>query len=262
MNSLAEWALTILKNYGVLILFFISYFGSLGIPFPITPVIIAAGAFTRQGILDWRLAVLACLVGAALADHSEYFFGRWAGGWLKRRFGQNIIWQKALSTINRQGKWAILLTRFWLTSLAPAVNLLAGSRFPYFRFLLFDLIGELLWVLLYGGLGYIFAGQWKLVSQIVTSFSGLSVGLLILAAGIYFLVQRRRKAAWRHRSALQKWPWLISLREKTAVGKHNFHMVAPRIQKINHSWVRPGYDWRNSDELAPNGDLEWNAHQR
>jgi membrane-associated protein len=194
MNDLAAWALTNLVTYGVLILLLVSYVGSLGIPFPITLVIITAGAFTREGLLDWRLAVLACLVGAALADNSEYVLGRWAGKWLKRRFGQKLVWQKALSTINRQGGWAILLTRFWLTPLAPAINVIAGSRYPYARFLFFDLAGELLWVLLYGGLGYFFASELKLVSQVVGNFSALSAGAAILAVGIYFLVQRRRQA--------------------------------------------------------------------
>ena len=77
-----------------------AYVGSLGIPFPITLVIIAAGAFARAGLIDWRLA----------------------GDWLKRRFYQQTVWQHALSTINCQGGWAILLTRFWLMPLAPCIQ--------------------------------------------------------------------------------------------------------------------------------------------
>lgn len=195
MNELANWALANLVTYGVMILLMVSYFGSLGIPFPITLVIVAAGAFTRQGILDWRLGLLACLLGSALADNSEYFLGHWAQRWLEQHFGQKMIWQQALSTINRQGAWAILLTRFWLTSLAPAINVIAGSRYPYWRFLFFDLLGELLWVLFYGGLGYLFAGQWQQVSQAISTFSGLSVALVILTAAAYYLIPRRKQVS-------------------------------------------------------------------
>jgi membrane protein DedA with SNARE-associated domain len=192
MNMLTEWALTNLVAYGVPMLVLISYVGSLGIPFPITFVIISAGAFTRTGLLDWRLAVLACLVGSALADNSEYLLGRMAHKWLKKRFGGKPVWQKAQSTINRQGGWAILLTRFWLTPLAPAINVIAGSRYPYVRFLFFDLVGQLLWVLLYGGLGYLFAAELEAISQTVSWFSGLSVVLVLLANGAYFLVKRHK----------------------------------------------------------------------
>src|SRR5512142_2302444 len=113
MSGLTENVLTLLVSYGAPILFLTAYFGSLGIPFPITLVIIAAGAFTRQGILDWRLAIPACLIGASLADNTEYLLGRYAGRWFERRFGQGKIWQGALATFNHQGGWAILLTRFW-----------------------------------------------------------------------------------------------------------------------------------------------------
>lgn len=194
MNDISQWVLSNLTAYGLPVLLLVSYVGSLGIPFPITLVIVAAGAFTRAGLLDWRLALLACLAGASLADHSEYLLGRTAQPWLKRRYGQKAIWQQAMQTINRQGGWAVLLTRFWLTPLAPAVNLIAGGRYPYARFLAFDLAGQLLWVLLYGGLGYLFAAQWQRISQAVGIFSTGSVLLVTLGLGIGLAARRRHKA--------------------------------------------------------------------
>lgn len=192
MNTLNDWTLTALATYGPLALVFISYIGSLGIPFPITMVIVAAGAFSRAGLLDWRLAMLACLVGAALADHSEYLLGRLAQPWLKQRFGQHNAWQQAQAIINRQGGWAILLTRFWLTPLAPAVNVIAGSRYPFMQFLWFDALGQFFWVLLYGGLGYLFAAQWEGVSRALSAFSGVSLVLVFVALGASFLAHRRK----------------------------------------------------------------------
>jgi membrane protein DedA with SNARE-associated domain len=192
MNTLTEWTLTNLVAYGAPILIFVSYFGSLGIPFPMTMVIVAAGAFSRTGALDWRLAMLACLLGATLADNSEYLLGRVAQPWLKRRFGKKSLWQQAQSTVNRQGAWAILLTRFWLMPLAPAVNVIAGSRYPYAQFLFFDLVGQFFWVLLYGGMGYLFAAQWERISQTLSAFSGLSVAVFFLAVGVYFLTQHHK----------------------------------------------------------------------
>jgi membrane-associated protein len=192
MNALTAWALTSLVANGAPILLFTAFIGSLGIPFPISIVIVAAGAFTHAGLLDWRLALLACLTGAALADNSEYILGRFAHTWLKQRFDQKAAWQQAQSTINRQGGWAILLTRFWLTPLAPAINVIAGASYPYLRFLLLDITGQLLWVVLYGGLGYLFAAQWQLVSRAINAFSGLSFALFFLTLGVYILVLRRK----------------------------------------------------------------------
>lgn len=193
MDTLANWTVTHLAAYGVPLLLVVAFAGSLGIPFPITMVIIAAGAFAHEGLLDWRLAGLACLVGASLADHLEYFLGRWAGERLRLRLEKRAAWQRAQTVINRQGAWAILLTRFWFTPLAPAVNFIAGSRYPYLRFLLYDVAGQLLWVFIYGGLGYLFAEQWQRVSETVGSFTSLSMGVLLLAALLFILWPRRAR---------------------------------------------------------------------
>lgn len=190
MDTLTAWALNNLAAYGAPALLFTAFIGSLGIPFPITLVIVAAGALVRAGALDARLAFLACVLGAALADHSEYLVGRLAQPWLKQRFGRQAAWQQAQTTINRQGAWAILLTRFWLMPLAPAVNVIAGSRYPLARFLAYDLLGQAIWVLVYGGLGYLFAAQWAWVSQAASVFSAVSLALFGLALGVYYLMRR------------------------------------------------------------------------
>ncbi len=194
LDGLAQWALANLALNGLPVLVGLTYIGSLGIPFPVSLVVIAAGAFARQGVLDWRLAVLACVAGASLADNSEYLLGRLAGGWIGRRWGEKPAWQQAQAAVNRQGWWAIVLTRFWLTPLAPAVNLVAGSRYPYGRFLLLDLGGQLLWVALYGGLGYLFGEQIEAVSRVMSNFTGLSVVLALLAVAVYIAVKVYRRA--------------------------------------------------------------------
>jgi len=193
MDTILEWSLGGLSAYGIPALLLLCYAGSLGIPFPITPVMLAAGALVRTGLLDWQLVLLACLAGASLADQSVYLLGRLAQPWLTRHFGQKHLWQQADSTLGRQGDLAVVLTRFWLTPLAPAVNLISGGRVPYLRFLVFDVLGELLWVILYGGLGYLFAAQWEIVSQTMSNVSAVSIGALAALAAVYLLFFRRPK---------------------------------------------------------------------
>ena len=192
MNALTDWVLSSLAAYGAPILLLLSFAGSLGIPFPNTIVIVAAGAFTHSGLLDWRLAWIACMIGAVIADNGEYLLGHFAQSWLQQHYAGKSIWGQAQTTINRQGGWAIFLTRFWLMPLAPAINVIAGSRYPYWRFLFFDLMGQFLWVLLYGGLGYLFATQWEIVSQAISTVSGVSLVVFFLVLG-GVLWRRHRK---------------------------------------------------------------------
>ncbi len=199
MDALTFWMADNIAVYGPLLLVFVAYIGSLGIPFPITMGIVAAGAFSRTGLIDWRWAMLACLIGAALADNSEYLLGRIAQPWLRRKLESRGMWHTAQSAFNRQGGWAILLTRFWLTPLAPAVNVIAGSRYSYLRFLLLDVIGQFFWVLIYGGLGYLFASQWQWISRGLSTFNGISVALFLVIAGIYLWMLRRNELGSRGR---------------------------------------------------------------
>ncbi|HLB46831.1 MAG TPA: hypothetical protein VJL59_07375, partial [Anaerolineales bacterium] len=104
------------------------------------------------------------------------------------------VWQDAQLSFDRRGGLAIFLTRFMLTPLAVPVNLIAGgSGYGLWRFLAYDVAGEVIWVVLFGGIGYIVGSQWELISQFVSDFSGLLVGLLILGVGVYFLLRSLRQ---------------------------------------------------------------------
>ena len=70
--------------------------------------------------------------------------------------------------------------------------MIAGlNGYSWKRFLAYDGAGEVTWVLLYGGLGYIFGSQWEIVSQYLSSLGGWLALLLVLSAGGYFLVCRQ-----------------------------------------------------------------------
>ncbi|MEK6752994.1 MAG: hypothetical protein AABZ00_12110 [Chloroflexota bacterium] len=44
--------------------------------------------------------------------------------------------------------------------------------------------GEIAWIGLYGGLGYLFRSQWELVSDFISIFGGLVLGVVIFIIGI------------------------------------------------------------------------------
>ena len=79
--------------------------------------------------------------------------------------------------------------------LAPAVNVLAGARYPLLRFAVYDLLGQAVWVLVYGGLGYVFAAEWQALSQAAGVFSVIS--LITFGVGVVVYVMARRTLAAR-----------------------------------------------------------------
>ena len=56
----------------------------------------------------------------------------------------------------------------------------------------YDSLGEFTWIILYGGLGYLFGSQWELVSDFISNFGGLILGIVILGVGAWLGLRRRR----------------------------------------------------------------------
>ena len=194
MSNLTDLFLTGMITYGAPALGFALLLGAAGLPLPGTFFLLAAGAFVRQGVIDPAAASGLGLLGTILGDSLGYAIGRFGKGWIQRRYGGSNVWHDAQSSFDRRGGLAIFLTRFMLTPLAVPVNLIAGgSGYGLWRFLAYDVAGEVIWVVLFGGIGYIVGSQWELISQFVSDFSGLLVGLLILGVGVYFLLRSLRQ---------------------------------------------------------------------
>jgi membrane protein DedA with SNARE-associated domain len=189
-NSLLNWIVI----YGSSVLFLALLLGALGLPLPITFLVLAAGAFVRQGVLDLCVALTFALLGSTLGDTLSYSLGRLARGSIRYRFAHSSTWQKAELNLNQRGDIAIYLTRWLLTPLAVPLNLVAGSTgYPLSRFVAYDLAGELTWLLLYGGVGYTFSSQWEAISQLISDSSGALVAITLLGVSIYlvYIILRR-----------------------------------------------------------------------
>jgi len=195
---MSDFLLTQVINFGTPLIGLILLLGALGFPVGASVVVIAAGAFSQQGVLDWHEAVAIGLAGAVLGDMLGYGMGHYAKGWMEKRFGNSPAWVNASKSFQKQAGLAIYLTRWLVTAVAIPTNLIAGgSGYKFSRFLLYDVSGELTWLLLYGGLGYWFGSQWELVYDFISNFGGFILGLIIVGFGIKqaWNWQERRKLA-------------------------------------------------------------------
>lgn len=193
MSELSDLLLTGLLNHGSLLLGLVLFLAAFGIPLPATMLLLAAGAFARQGVLPWLSAALAGMAGAVLGDFASYAVGRHAGQRLPARLTGTAAWREAAERFSRWGIWAVFFSRFLLTPIALPINLLAGSTgFAWGRFALAVLTGEVIWVLLFGGLGAVFAGSWEALSTLAGDVAGLALGAVIAGFGVWRLWAARR----------------------------------------------------------------------
>ena len=100
----------------------------------------------------------------------------------------------------RWGGLAVFFSRFLLTPLALPINLLAGgTRYTLWRYVGLVVAGEALWVVTFGGMGYLFADQWEAVSALMGKLSGAVAAAALGLAGAVYLLRR----AWLGRRDLR-----------------------------------------------------------
>jgi membrane protein DedA with SNARE-associated domain len=200
VSDISDLLLTGLLNHGNALLGGALFLAALGVPLPATMLLLAAGAFARQGVLPLQAALVTAVAAAVTGDACSYLVGRLAGRHLPKRLQGASSWQRAAGLFARWGSWSVFFSRFLLTPIALPVNLLAGStRHAWPRFMAAAVAGELLWVLLFGGLGHLFADRWEGISALAGDVVGLLLGAVLAAGGaLGFLASRRSGAARDH----------------------------------------------------------------
>lgn len=184
---MSEYLLSWFVAYGLPVYFIILVISSAGVPFPITLMLIVAGSFVEQGNLGLGNVLFLGVAGAVTGDQIGYFIGRFGGKKLvdkiTNRFGGEEKVEKAKEFTNKWGGAGIFFSRWLVTPLGPWLNLTSGvTNYPWTRFLFWDILGEILWVLLYVSLGKLFSDNVQDVADTMGNLTWVFVG--IIAASI------------------------------------------------------------------------------
>jgi membrane-associated protein len=161
---MSDQLLAAVSQYGAPALFGIVAIAALGVPLPITLLLILAGSMVSQGAMNLWEAIGAAAVGSILGDLSGYALGRWGGpaavARLQRLLGKRANLEAMEAKARAWGGPGIFVTRWILGALGPAINLASGTAgYPWPRFLFWDVLGELTGAALYIALGRFFSDR-------------------------------------------------------------------------------------------------------
>ena len=195
--------LTLLINqYGVwvyAILFAIIFCetGLVVMPFlPGDSLLFVVGALAATGALDVQLVILLLMAAAFLGDNTNYWIGRFIGPrvftlesrWLNRRH-----LEKTEAFYEKHGGKTVVFARFLpiFRTFAPFV---AGiGRMIYSRFVLFSILGAIVWINSLVFLGYFFGNIPIVKNNLTVAILGIIV--LSLMPGIIHFVREKTRGS-------------------------------------------------------------------
>ncbi|MGB8259642.1 MAG: VTT domain-containing protein [Terracidiphilus sp.] len=190
-----------LLTYGYLLLFGWVLVEQLGLPLPAMPVLLAAGALSADGSLNFAFALAAGLAASLLADSAWFWAGRRYSHKIfkllcKLSFEPTVCIRRTQDSFGRRRALTLVIAKFipGLATLAPPVAGQTGMSLA--DFLLYDGIGSVLWI---GGLltAGRFCGRMIALSPgLLDTLDRIAGLLLVLGIAGFFVVRviRRRRS--------------------------------------------------------------------
>jgi len=181
---MTDQLLAALLVYGLPVLFGVILVASIGGPLPVSLVLVAAGSFVKQGEMNLASVIMVASGAAILGDNISYGLCRWGGRRLVDRITNKIGGaekiEKAEALSKRWGGAGIFFSRWLVTELGPWINITSGlTGYPWRRFILWDISGEVLWVVLYVMLGYVFSDRVQYLAEILGNLAWLILGIIV-----------------------------------------------------------------------------------
>ncbi len=196
-----------LHQYGYPALWAIVFVAAIGAPISGNLLLYAAGAFAAFGDFNFFVLFVVAVSAAVAGDGVGYFIGWKLGNplfvWLEKKKRWRFVSVDALARgrtyFRQRAAWAVFMSRFLIVVFGGPINWLAGAeRYPYRRFFLWDISGQILGALIPLGIGYIFAASWNEAESI---FGAVSSVMLAFLASLLVIVALVRKVRARKQAA-------------------------------------------------------------
>ena len=199
---MAHEAITLIAQYGLLLVFVNVLVEQAGAPVPAMPTLVVAGAVAASGDLSLAAILLVSLVACLLGDLPWYWAGRHFGGAMMRTLcrislSPDSCVRNSEMQFERWGGRMLVVAKFvpGLSTVAPP--LVGAMGLPLYLFLLLDGLASLLWAGVPVALGYIFAAQ---IDSLLAALANAGTLALELVVGLFALYIAGKW--WRRRSLL------------------------------------------------------------
>ena len=185
-----------LIQHGLVLLFLAVAIESAGIPVPGETALIAAAVLARQGHYSLFWVMETAAAGAIVGDNAGYWLGRLGGRrllnrWsITRRHAEKVL-PPAERFFEKHGAKTVFFGRFVALLRVTSAWLAGISHMPWWRFLLWNAAGGIVWA---AGVAILAYEAGKAVADAVERYGLYAVGALLVVAIVGFFVMRRLRA--------------------------------------------------------------------
>ena len=182
--ALFSYPIKLLLTYGYFALFIWSILeGEIGL--------MLSGFLASKGeVFSFFNIVVIASIGAFIGDNFLFLLGRFfepkAKIWLIKYKDKHIVIQRYF---RKYGTVVIIFERFIYGTHIPALLIVGLSKYPYLKFLFFDIIGIILWAIVFTSIGYYFGNT--AIDIIIFVQKNLLVALFV-ALLLYIFIQNRK----------------------------------------------------------------------
>jgi len=202
LGDIAQWTVDVVYSFGYVGVAILTALGYLHLLIPTGLVLSLAGFLVGQGQFSFIAVLIWTTAAGAVGSLILYLPGLWTSEESLRRFvgqfGRFVFvyesdLDKASKMFERHGGKAVLIGHL-LPGVTALVSIPAGiKRMPIFgRFMVYTVLGTVLWNGAHLGLGWALGSQWTLVERYARLVE--YVVLAMIAVGILWFLGRRWKA--------------------------------------------------------------------
>lgn len=194
LSSLSGFVIHLIQSAGYFGVFILMLLNSALVPIPSEVTMPFAGYLTQTGVFSLPLVIvigsLGDLTGALIAYAIGYFLEETVILNLIKKYGKFILlteheYLKAVTMYKKYGSGITFFSRL-LPGVRTFISVPAGlSEMKLVKFVLFTVLGSLLWTTILASIGYYLGAHWDSIGPIYNKFQLVIIVAFVILVGYY-----------------------------------------------------------------------------
>ena len=197
INSVVQWATTLIGDWGLAAVFFLMLLESACIPVPSEAIMPFAGFAVSEGKLSMAGIIVAGILGNLVGSWITYAIGYYGGRPFVDRWGKYVLLRPHhLDTAQRWfDHWGAPVVFFgrMIPIVRTFVSLPAGfGKMKFWKFTLFTALGCIPWVIMLAYVGKALGANWEKIKPYL-HYADVAVALVLVLVVVWALVRWRKR---------------------------------------------------------------------